>query len=1163
MDTTLSLPAAILGRLVTRWSTSAAAVTVAALLVWYLGPLLPALTQPLPRIVLILVLVLAWACVNSALAWRRRRREDALARSIAAPDGGSASTAERAASTAAEAADEVARLRERVGAALARLRRSGTRGALYEQPWFVLIGPPGAGKTTALRNAGLQFPLTGADGSDVRVAGVGGTRLCDWWFADQAVLIDTAGRYTTQDSDASVDRAGWLGFLDLLRRARPRQPLNGALVVVSLVEIAGAEPAERAAHARAVRRRVVELSERLRLRVPVYMMFSKADQLDGFTDFFDDLDAEARSQVWGATFPLARGVEGFAAEFRLLLERLERRSFERLQAERAPERRARIAGFPLQVASLLPPLDEFLQMAFGGTKLDPAPLLRGVYMSSATQEGTPIDRMTGMLARSFGIDQQRAPSLRPTAGRAHFIKRLLGDVVLGEALLVSADPARRRRRLAWRVGGFATVGLATLAVAALLWRVESVNRLAVEQATEALAAYRAQLQAAPLDPVRDDDPARVVPLLDTAEALPRGAANAFLALGQARKLEGAERLAYRHALERILLPRLILRLETQMRNGFGDPGHLYDATRIYLMIGGAGPLDAGLVRQWEALDWARRYPGALNAALRDRLAHHLDMLLAEPLAQSALDGGLVGAARATFSRVSLAQRVYGRVQADAAGAGLPVWTPEAALGGAGAPMFTRVSGAPLTEGVPGLYTADGLRVLLADLPMAAHAAAGESWVLGPDTAAPEIRDPLLLEREVITLYCADAEAHWDRLLGDLALAPFGSRAATLQSLYVLASPQSPLRDLLTAIVRAVSPVPPPDKAVGNAPSTAPGKPLAESASAAGQAADPAAAAARAELDGHYAALRRFIGDGTAPPLQSVLRVVDTLQGEIARSGPNSADTPAAFQAGGDPVELLLAEAQRQPAPVSRWLRQIAVAGRATLAGNASAAASGAFEAADGPAALCRAVVAGHYPFVPAARVDAPIDGFARLFAPNGALDSFFKTQLAPYVDTSHPSWRPATLAGIAAPADAATIALFRRAAQIRDAFFANGGNVPEIRFTVSPPPDDPSGARLLLGGATIDPASGPKPLLWPGADGMTTASVVAGSTTLAQADGPWALFHLLDAARLSGGAMAGGDGDSVAAFGPGGQARFGFATSLTPDPLRARLLEGFHCPAMH
>ena len=111
-----------------------------------------------------------------------------------------------------------------------------------------IIGPPGAGKTTALLNAGLHFPLAEEMGQDA-VAGVGGTRLCDWWFTDDAVLIDTAGRYTTQDSDAAVDRAGWEAFLDLLKRTRPRQPLNGVIVAIALTDIAAA-PRDRAAGAR-------------------------------------------------------------------------------------------------------------------------------------------------------------------------------------------------------------------------------------------------------------------------------------------------------------------------------------------------------------------------------------------------------------------------------------------------------------------------------------------------------------------------------------------------------------------------------------------------------------------------------------------------------------------------------------------------------------------------------------------------------------------------------------------------------------------------------------------------------------------------------------------------------------------------------------------------
>ena len=100
--------------------------------------------------------------------------------------------------------------------------RSGKRGtaALYSMPWYMIIGPPGAGKTTALKISGLVFPVQGGTGGGVR--GVGGTRNCDWWFTNEAILLDTAGRYTTEQDD----RDEWISFLQFLQKYRPNRPIN-------------------------------------------------------------------------------------------------------------------------------------------------------------------------------------------------------------------------------------------------------------------------------------------------------------------------------------------------------------------------------------------------------------------------------------------------------------------------------------------------------------------------------------------------------------------------------------------------------------------------------------------------------------------------------------------------------------------------------------------------------------------------------------------------------------------------------------------------------------------------------------------------------------------------------------------------------------------------
>ena len=1144
-----------------RWMTSFAGMAVACMLVWYLGPLVPGFDRPLVRVLLILALVVAWAAINGIVSWHRRRRERALAAGVTdgAQDGRDAK---------ADAAEEVAQLRARMQAALRRLRGNRRRGYLYEQPWFILIGPPGSGKTTALMNSGLHFPAADEDGGAAAIGGVGGTRLCDWWFADEAVLIDTAGRYTTQDSDAAVDRAGWEGFLDMLRTTRPRQPVNGVLVIVSLVDIAAAAPAERAAHARAVRRRVTEISDRLRARVPVYVMFSKADRLTGFNEYFGDLDAEARAQVWGTTFPLSQGVDAFEAEFRLLLDRLDQRLIERLQAERAPDRRALLAGFPMQVGSLAQPLTDFLTRAFGGTKLDPAPFLRGVYLSSATQEGTPIDQLTGMLARAFGVDQKRAPSLQPVAGRSYFLKRMVGEVLLGEALLVSTRSAWQRRSSWLRVGGFAAVGIALVLGGLLLWRIEVENRTAVAQTDTALVAYRAQLAGKPLDPVADDDLTRIVPLLDAAAAIPHGEGlwlTGVPGLSQREKLAQSTRQVYREALQHILLPRLLFRLEAQMRERFGDPDFLYQATRVYLMLGGAGPLDRALVRNWETLDWNTRFAGALNQSLRERLARHLDALLAEPLPAIALDDEMVSAARVAFSRVPVAERVYSRIKSDASGDAVPDWTPAQALGAAGLPLFTRPSGKPLTEGIPGFDTPDGFRKgLLGHLAQSTRSVADESWVLGRKEEIPS-EGPAVdaLERAVVALYVAEFEKQWDGLLDDIALAPLGDHDSTVQRLYVLSSPQSPMRDLLVGIAHELT-LAAPSPAGGDKPP--PAAPLVAVISPAAAADGPSGPPAGAAIEQHYASLTTLVGDGQASaPLGGVLHLINGFQNDLAQSGP-AGNIPASVQGGANSLQLLRAEAQRQPKPVSHWLQQIVDGGHVALTGSAQAAATAAFGASAGPGEFCKSVVTGRYPFEPGSSNDAPFDDFARLFAPGGLLDTFFQTQIKPYVDTSGAVWRVRPLGGVAPPVDAASIARFQRAAAIRDAFFPNGGTTPQLRFMLAPLSLGPgtSKATVTLGTTAIVDTGHQAPsaaLTWPGSDGMTQAAIAfepEANPAPVAANGSWALFRLLGRAQVTPGGTPEAfrldfhAGDRLASF--------SLEAGSTRNPIGRNLLEGFRCP---
>ncbi|MFT8247009.1 type VI secretion system membrane subunit TssM [Roseomonas sp. BN140053] len=1077
----------------------AAVVLLILPVIWLFAPLIGfggiyPLESALARAVLCLLVLLVYL---GGLWWwsrKRRKRDEALVSAAAATD----------AADAAAAAEEGA-LRDKLTEALGALRRTsaGKGSYLYELPWYVLIGPPGSGKTTAIARSGLEFPL--AEG---KVAGVGGTRNCDWWLTERAVLLDTAGRYTTQDSDAAADKGGWERFLQMLRKTRPKQPLNGVIVAFGVDMIATLDQAGRDLHARAVRRRIKELEDTLAQRLPVYLLVTKADLLPGFVETFDDLDRNTRDQVWGFTFPVEEKPEGvvgrFAGEFSALLGRLQERFLERMQAERGPAQRAAIAGFPTQVASLEQPLAAFAQSAFGGSRMDPAPFLRGVYFASGTQEGSPIDRLTGAMARTFGLNPQRTAQAAGQQGRSYFLGRLLKDVVFNEARLASRDRGVERRRRVVNIAAWGAAALAIIAGGAWGWSSYAAEQRRATAMAEALGKAEGATQGVTFDPVTDGELLRVLAYLDSTRALPpaaRADGAGGLGLDQSEKLAAGGDTAYRRALDRAFLPRLLARLEQQIRGNLQRADYLYEAVRVYLMLGRQGPLDKPLVREWMAADWSRTYPGAVNQPQRDALLGHLDALLASDFASYPVDGALVDAARRVFSRLPMAERVYSRLRG--AGEGIRPWRPADALGAAGQRFFVRASGKPLTEGVPGLYTLDGLyRGLLPRLAQGVREAASESWVLGPEATAAGAEDPTRLEAGVLALYAKEYGDAWQALLDDLVLPPFAGLQPAAEGLNILGAPNSPIRDLLRGITRQLSPGTPPEGAPGAPPP--PGR--AAAAQGVPAEANPAAPVATA-VEQRFQALR----DASGQPLDDILRIVADLYVQTARlaSAPPGTAPPAAPAGGLDPGQRLLAEAVRQPEPLSKWLRALGQSVQQARAGGAKAAIAAA--GAQQVVPLCRAME-GRFPFRRDG-ADIPLDDFNRLFAPGGQLDQFFAQNVRPYVDTSSNPWRPMATDGLQPPVTAADVQRFQQAQVIRDAFFP-GGAGGGLRFELVPQGLDAASttASLELEGAKTEiPAAGTsRPILvtWPARNNVTLSFDPPGSAPPLVFDGAWSTLRL-------------------------------------------------------
>ncbi len=1142
------------------WWTITLVTTV--LVVVCLALILPIFIPPMRpwwvRLIVVFVVFSIWGVFALLRVLRARSADAAIAKQLAAPQPGEA---------------EVQAVTGRMAEALASLRKAsgGRRDYLYSRPWYMIIGPPGAGKTTALINSGLRFPY-----SDTALKGVGGTRNLDFWFADEAALVDTAGRYTTQDSDAPADARAWEGFLRLLRKHRPLQPINGVIVAIGMDEIMKADRAGLDAHAGAVRRRLAELRTTLEVSAPVYVLFTKADLLAGFTEYFDDLDVEGRRAVLGATLALNEppDIAALTQEYDLFVQSVADRDAKRLQEEPDARRRSLVLGFPAQLETARARVLRFLEGAFlhGG---EPVGRLRGFYLTSGVQQGAPLDRLLGEIAQVY----DQAPAAQSHGqGRAYFLNRLLTEVMFAEAGLVQDDPRAKARRRMAMIGGLAAIG-AVFLITLILWTISfSANRGLQGKALAAAVNAKGEVQNEGIDLVEvkatDPDLEQSLATLRALRNIPGGyqdivdhhrSLTATFGLyqdGQAREAEQA----YLQGLQRILLPRILLRLEAYMQEHRTDPLALYEALKVYLLLGGQGPWDAEAVKTWVKADWAANvYPGEDHKPVRDELGHHLDALLQNgqpsdvwPQRQTPLDGGLITVTRQTLQSLSLADRGYAILRQKSADQGAP-WTAATVLASGDARAFAG-GDAVMRLSVPYFYTHDGYeKAYLAGLPLVQEDLRKDAWVMGPDTGTVAVRSQMQgVASGVAAAYARDYIATWQGVVKALAPADYFHDPLAFGA---FTRTPSPLKLVLLEVRKNTT------FGASAAPKAAAGffKALSANVNSAEKMAGVGAASSSIDVAQQitlaFKTLDAYVGDGNKPA------PIDDFVGAIKSAG--AANAGAAYAVGGlggtaaqgqlaTAIGGLASESARAPPELQSFVSSAVQGGKTAQVSVAQGAVADAYRQQLAPE--CQATVTDRYPFNGEAASDAGISDMLRVFGANGAFDNFTRDRLGPLINRVGPVWRWNTQDPVGAALDPLAAEAFQKADEIRDLLTAGlpmqvqgagfGGAVTAV--------------EISSGGVTYRfdaGAVGARPLMWSvSAVPEATVTLYGGAKAIKSftATGPWALFRLMDKAKQENA----GPTAFKATFGDGAA----FATlkidlNAEKNPFRRGSLWSFRCPS--
>ncbi|CAN1606181.1 type VI secretion system membrane subunit TssM [Pseudomonas mediterranea] len=1119
------------------WVWTLLLILCATLLVWFLGPLLAVndykfWASPTARLLTISALLLGWGLAMVFINGRT-----------------GASAASQAIDTdrhhrlrQASMDDERRELHSRFKQALripdASPAHAGHNLRLHNGlPWYLLIGPPACGKTSLLDCSGIEFFIDRPERKPTD--GASATRYCDWYFSEQAVMVDTAGRYLSQ-VDTEVDGSAWNTLLERLRKRRRNRPLSGVLVTVPIELLHRGSEDEVITLACHIRGRLQEMQRQLHMDAPIYLVLSKADCVPGFNEFFDSLTREDSDQVLGATFSRnQRGtdVTVLRDELEALLHRLNSQVIMRMHEERDLQRRSHILDFPHQLGQIGTNLYLLVEKAFTGSVCP----LRGFYLTSA------------------------APGRRP-----RFIQSLLNRIIFPEADLAGLDQ-RERNRIHWGQRALYVGALSILGLFGLLWANGfSSNHERLEHLRTLAQRWEQKYFALQLD----DNWLALSESLDTRFAAtrifpPAGEVPLHERVGlyQGEPSEPAVTDAYRRELREQLLPRVTQMLEGHIRDNLDNRENLFNSLRAYLMLNRQERRDAPWLKDRVTQDWSLRYAG--NTALPDGLSGHFERLLQQPFTQR-LDDSLVAEAREVLRSESMAAVVYRILREQARH--LPQYRFSQHLGSQGRLLVG------IDHPIPGFYTRRGYEhyfsvqgmTLITEL-------LRDNWVLGEGTTLNG-GDLRRLITELEQLYFRDYADQWSEAIGHVALQSLGGTGEGAEQLAGLTSAHSPILQMLVQVrenTRLQTVAERIDEAMPGVGDSAAVQLVATTQKISGSLAEKLPDTAQKSLQRRFEPLHRLLDpdNGPSADLTQALRALDEVQLQLASLARASVPEQAAFELARsrmsgkrDALSNLRDASNRQPRPISAWFNKLADDSWRLVLNDSYRFVNQRYQSE--LYSFYGKAINKRYPFSAHSASDVAINDFREFFKDEGIVDRFFERYLQPFVSGSAGHYRLRGIDGQSLPISRAFLDQLAAAHTIRRSFFAENPAEPQVQFKLEPYTLDPAVSRseFRFGDKALEYRHGPilpVAFTWPsdaqdGRAALVLEKWVGRGVGIEKNTGPWSLFRLFDLMETE--YLTGRDVRVLKADLGGLRANFLLMSQRTPNPFDMGALRTFRMP---
>ncbi|BET95266.1 type VI secretion system membrane subunit TssM [Xenorhabdus taiwanensis] len=899
---------------------------------------------------------------------------------------------------------------------------------LYERPWYIIIGSQKSGKSSLIKEgyklSEIAAPEYLRQDEDVPL-------MLRCWLGEKAVIIDPKGQLIDQPVPLNSDKPQinsrlWEALLNWLAENRQRQPLNGIILTVDTLRLMADSREQRERYVREIHQRLQDIRLTFHSQLPLYLVMTKIDLLHGFEAMYQSLDRKLRDQILGVTFSLNnRDEKAWRSELEAFwkqwMNNLNSAMPDMMLNNVDANQRSALFSFTRQVQGLYSYITQMLEDILYNDEHH-RPTLRGVYLTSAHQQGQMDDLFTQSASAQYHLGSQAYPTWPVGDTLPYFTHSLFENVLLAEPNLAAENRiwlSRNRRQLY-------TFSVVSASVILAMWGGWHYFYQKNYRAGEEVLAQAKNFLSVP-PPKGDDRYGNLqLPLLNPIRDATLAYGNyhdnkSFLtdmALYQGGGVGPYVEGTYLKLLEQRFLPALMLGLLDDLNQAPAGSEEKLEILRVMRMMEDASKRNSGLVAHYMRERWSKAFHGQRD--VQEALLTHLNYALERTDWKDKRDKGEQDAidrftpfvkpirqAQQELKALSVNQRVYQNLRIKAQDALPAPINLRDQIGPSFDSVFVASNEKRLV--VPQFLTRHGLMdYFVQQGNELVELTAMDSWVLNiknnnPEKYAEQAASPVndkysdtdqsRIQREITELYVAEYTATWRAAMNNLEVRDFDDLPQAISAIEQVISGEQPLKRALQILSDNTNP-----PLISNSLSDKEKQALT--------------------LKEDYRLLNRISRDfapetgvlvehgDKGSTLQSVYQKLMALHRYLLAIQNSPVPGKAALQAvqmrldknNSDAIFEVQQMAKNLPEPLNRWIGELAEqAWRVVMM---EAVRSLEVEWNDTVVRQYKTYLAGRYPFNPNAREEVPLSEFDRFFRPGGTLDAFYQQSLKPFVENN-------------------------------------------------------------------------------------------------------------------------------------------------------------------